>query len=154
MAWNSKLSSSSDIKPVDQAISREYDSITEKGMPVIGSESDRPFEPVSPQPVISPGIYEGEFLVKEPHVIFHFWPYGYHEADDLNKVPPRFPRNFKDTLTKAMKEALSPTELDVEEDRDMGAWFVRARGLSERPFFKDLAIKACETLHKAMGGKD
>lgn len=155
MNWKEQLSDGrGTITDVPESRAELYNREKEVSIPVIAKEEERPFEPVTPQPVISPGIYEGEFIVHGPNVIFHFWPYGYHEADDLDRVPPRFPKNIKDVLTKAMKESLSPTELDINEDKDMGAWFVRARGLSERPFFKDLAIKACETLHKAMGGKD
>ena len=139
--------------PVDEDKARVYDSERERSLPVLQKEpGQHDLEPLRPQPVISPGIYEAEFMSKGSDIVFHFWPYGYHEADDHDKVPPRFGKNFQPTLTKIMNEGLFPCKVYVSEDKDMGSWFVRAFGLAERPFHRELCVKACEDLHTALGG--
>jgi hypothetical protein len=35
----------------------------------------------------------------------------------------------------------------------MGSWFVRAKDWGENQFSRELAIKACEKVHKNMGGQ-
>lgn len=154
MNWKEQLAASRNvIKDVPEDRARVYEKEKEATIPMIAKEEERPFEQVYPQPVISPGIYEAEFMTKGRDVIFHFWPYGYHEADDLNKVLPRFPKTFPKALKETMQSSLSPTEPVVEEDRDMGAWFVKAKGMADRPFARDIAIKAMEELHRALGGE-
>lgn len=154
MNWKEQLASSRNhISDVPSERAKVYDAEKEVSLPVISRESEKPFEQVHPQPVISPGIYEAEFMTKNGDVIFHFWPHGYHRAEELDKVPPRFPKAFSSVLKEAMSKALSPTSLDIQEDRDMGAWFVKAKSLAERPFARNLAIEAMELVHKSMGGE-
>lgn len=154
MNWKEKLASSrTTISDVDEARAKEYDAAKEVSLPVITKEETKPFEQVNPQPVISPGIYEAEFMTKGPDVLFHFWPHGYHRAEELEKVPPRFPKMFHSVLKETMTKALSPTFLEIEEDRDMGAWFVKAKTLADRPFARDLCVQAMEAVHKGMGGE-
>lgn len=155
MNWKEKLATVRDtVQDVPEDRARQYDIEKDKGIPIIAKEEDTPFEQVHPQPVYSPGIYEAEFFTKGRDMIFHFWPHGYHEADDLNKVLPRFPKIFGQVLKDVMGKVLAPTDIEIHDDRDVGAWFVRAKGLADRPFARNLAIEACEGVHKGMGGKD
>ena len=155
MNWKEQLASSrNNVTDVPFERAKVYDSEKEVSLPVISREDQKPFEQVRPQPVISPGIYEAEFMTKGGDVIFHFWPYGYHNAEELDKIPPRFQRSFPGLMKEAMTKALSPTVLEIQEDRDMGAWFVRAKSLADKPFARDLAVKAMEAVHKIMGGTE
>ena len=52
------------------------------------------------------------------------------------------------------REGVAYTTVDIEHDPDVGAWFVKAKGWGENQFSRELSIKACEQLHKALGGKD
>lgn len=106
-------------------------------------------EPIKFQPVMSPGNYEAEFAVKGEDVIFHFWPHGYHDAEKNGTVLPRFKRGFQNFLVSAMAKAFDPRRLQIEEDKDMGAIFVKAIGFAHNEFYRKLAIEACELLHKS-----
>lgn len=153
--WKEKLANSRDVYDSDPERAKIFEMEKEKSLPIISRDLDKKeFEPVRPQPVISKGIYEAEFSVRGKDVLFHFWPYGYHEADDLNKVPPRFHRGFQQVLRFAMEKVMSPSKVELSEDRDMGAWFVKVVGLADNPFHRELSIKACEAIHKDMGGTD
>lgn len=157
MYWKEQLSGLKDkISIVDDKRAKELDTEKETSIPAIESEpSYKTFDPIRPQPIISPKIYEAEFLVKGNDVIFHFWPHGYHEADDLNKILPRFPKMFQSILKESMSEVIAnnSVSLAIEEDKDMGAWFIKANNLAINPMYKDLCIKVCEMIHKKMGGQ-
>ena len=154
MNWKEQLASSRNIiQDVPEDRAKIYDNEKEKSIPVIARDGDKPFEQVNPQPVISPGIYEAEFFTKGKDVLFHFWPHGYHAAEEQDKIPPRFPRMFASVLKDTITTSLYPSHVEIHEDRDMGAWFVKAKDMAERPFAKDLAIKAMEEIHRGMGGE-
>lgn len=111
------------------------------------------FEPIDFQPVKSPGNYEAEFAVKGEDIIFHFWPWGYHDAQDKSRALPRFRKEFSSFLAVSMEKAFgNPKRLQIEEDRDMGAYFVKATGFAINPFHRNLCIEACEDLHKRLEG--
>ena len=136
---------------------KELTEAREAALPAIQREAERgkkPFTALAFQPVKSPGLYEGEFGKKEMDVIFHFWPYGYHEADRKSLAAPRFPTNFEKHLTDTMGASFGPHRILVRNDLDMGAFYVRAYGWSEQQFWFDLSVKACQALHKALGGSD
>lgn len=135
----------------------EFDEAKLQVMPVITKEAGRgevPVQQVHFQPVKSPGIYEAEFANKDGTVIFHFWPYGYHQAERDGKPTPRFKPDFEKKLRAVMVPAFGERALSFEQDKDMGSWFVSAAGWGERQFYRDLAIKACRDLHYALGGTD
>lgn len=154
MTWKEKVPGERESHESTPEMTALYNMEKEKGLPVISSEpGKKEFEPVSPQPVQSPGIYEAEFMTMGKDVIFHFWPWGYHDAESLNKVPPRFLKTFPDALKRAVASSLPSIKHEVTEDRDMGAWFVKAYGLADNLFSRDLAIKVCQTVHENMGGE-
>lgn len=113
------------------------------------SAGDKGIDQVDFQPVKSPGTYEAEFAVKGDDVIFHFWPWGYHDAERRGETTPRFKRGFQDSLMKAMSQAFDPKRVEISEDKDMGAIFVKASGFGSNQFFRKLSIEACELLHKS-----
>lgn len=117
------------------------------GTDVVAKDPDKVIEPVHFQPVKSPGNYEAEFAIKDGDVIFHFWPYGFHEAQVREQTPPRFKRGFHQFLVSAMASAFDSRRLEFEDDKDMGAIFVRAKGFADNQFYRQLAIQACEKLH-------
>lgn len=125
-------------------------------LPTIVKEASeiRPFEPVRPQPVISPGIFEGEFLIKKNDIVFHFWPYGYHEADRKSLAAPKFHKKFPAVLASVMRDTFGESRVSLSEDADVGAWFVRAMGWGDNVFARELCVKACGRLHKDLGGSD
>lgn len=146
MAWNEKLADgTSSVK-----VSKEYDSMTESLSPLVAKEAqqDKGIEPIEFQPVKSPGNYEAEFAKKDDDILFHFWPYGFHDAQDKEKTPPRFKNGFETFLTQVMSETYGPKRVQLEKDLDMGAIFVRAMGAGSNQFFREVAIKACELLHQ------
>lgn len=146
-------------KPVAMTPTKEQALEAEKAlsMPVVVKEASRgtrPFEPVHPQAVRSPGIYEGEFIVKDGDLIFHFWPHGFHEAQRRGIATPRFGPSFDTSLKSVMRSVFNDHRVEVSYDGDMGAWFARAKGWAENQFHFDLSVEACTKLHKALGGAD
>src|SRR5687767_9711082 len=111
---------------------------------------DKLIEPVNFQPVRSPGNYEAEFAAKGDDIIFHFWPDGYHDAQNKGKHPPRFKKDFGHHLFVAMSATFGPRRLEIENDDDMGAIFVKATGYGTNQFFRTMAISVCEDLHKKL----
>jgi hypothetical protein len=111
---------------------------------------DKLVDPIIFQPVKSPGNYEAEFAIKGDDLIFHFWPSGYHDAQDKGFTTPHFKRDFSYHLVKVMSDSFSANRIEVENDEDMGAIFVKASGYASNQFYKDMAIMACEKLHKAL----
>lgn len=119
-------------------------------------EGQKPVVPLRFQPVKSPGIYEAEFTMRGPDIVFHFWPYGYH-AEERAGVTGRMPR-FKAGFLGAVKNefgiVFGTHRLTVTEDPDVGAITLIATGWGENAYARELSIKACEGIHHAMGGDD
>ena len=146
MNWNEKFADgTTGVKS-----SKEYDSKKESLSPLAAKEAqqDKGIDPIEFQPVKSPGNYEAEFAKKDDDVIFHFWPWGFHDAQDKGTTPPRFKNGFETFLTQVMAEQYGAKRIQLEKDLDMGALFVRAMGASSNQFFREVAIKACELLHQ------
>lgn len=121
-------------------------------LPKIAKEEMKSFEPIKFQPVKSPGIYDAEFGVKGPDLIFHFWPAGYHEAERRGTKAPAFVREFPTQLGSVMTEIFKAERCEFYNDPDVGAYTVKAMGWGENQFVFDLAVKACKNLHLSMGG--
>lgn len=124
----------------------------EEFLPIAAKEAssgDKGIQTVEFQPVKSPGTYEAEFAVKGEDVIFHFWPWGYHDAERRGETLPRFKKGFQASLAKAMSEAFDSKRVEIQDDPDMGAIFVKASGFGTNQFFRKLSIDACERLHKS-----
>jgi len=156
MSWLEKEIETNKVGRTDAARTKVLDEERDAGLPTITKESDsgqKPFAQMQLQPVKSPGIYEAEFGVKNEDVIFHFWPSGYHVADRRGVAAPKFKPGFEAVLTKVMGDVFDPKRVVVENDIDVGALFVRAKGWGEAQFYRDLCIQACEKLHAAMGGE-
>lgn len=156
MSWLEKNNETHSVSQADAARAKVLDETRDENLPIVQKETDagvKPFEQVQLQPVKSPGIYEAEFGVRKGDVIFHFWPSGYHVAERRGVAAPKFKPMFEAVLTKVMGEVFDSNRVTVENDIDMGALFVRAKGWGEAQFHRDLCIKACEQLHAAMGGE-
>jgi hypothetical protein len=135
---------------------RERDRARDENLPIVQSQAAKgklPFNPVRLTPVKSPGIYEGEFGSKDGDVILHFWPYGYHQAERDRLAAPRFVGDFPEKLKAVMEREFGSGRVVVEHVPDLGSWCVTARGWAAQQFHMELAIKACERLHLALGGK-
>jgi hypothetical protein len=117
------------------------------------SNGTRPYKPISLQPVRAPGIYEGEFGVKEEDLIFHFWPWNYHQMDSEGRPTPRFHQQFIPTLNKVMGDVFGANRIEVSEDRDLGAVFAKARNWASNQFHRELCVKVCQELYTRMGGE-
>lgn len=107
-------------------------------------------EPVIFQPVISPGNYEGEFGVKKNDIIFHFWPHGYHEAEDKRLAKPRFSSKFLSSLKTVVEDSFGANRTKIEFDEELGSYFVHANGWATNPMYKNMCIEFCERLHKLL----
>ena len=156
MSWLEKNYETNEVAQPTAARALVLDEAREQGLPTIKKEADagvKPFAQVQLQPVKSPGIYEAEFGVKDSDVIFHFWPSGYHVAERRGVAGPKFKPGFENALKKVMGEVFDAKRVTIDNDIDMGALFVRAKGWGEAQFHRDLCIKACEQLHAAMGGE-
>lgn len=142
----------------------ELDKTKQESYPVIAGEVGRGIKPLKEvrfQPVQSPGIFEAEFAQRDSttddgkisrDVIFHFWPWGLHAADKREEIRPSFRRGFKEALQKVMTSEYQGL-VQIEDDRDMGAFFVRIRGAGGQQFWHQLAVKAVTTLHLSLGGE-
>jgi hypothetical protein len=152
MSWTELDHASRAPLPVSSERERELDKAKEDAIPKVAGEVEKPFTVLEFQPVISPGIYDGEFALKGKDIIFHFWPYGYEQAVRDGKPRPSFPSTFKLCLEKAMAEAFTKERFEMSFDRDVGSWFVKALGWGDTLFGRELAIKACERVHFDLGG--
>lgn len=125
-------------------------------LPVVQKEAEKgklPFEPVHLTPVRSPGIYEGEFGSKDGDLFFHFWPYGYRQAEREGKARPRFRADIEQILDKTMAEVFGAPRVQYSDYRERnGSFYVKATGWAQNQFAREIAVKACEKLHKALGG--
>lgn len=155
MGWLEKNTETNQVSEADASRSKLLSEVKKGSLPTIRKEAGegyKPFEQVAFQPVKSPGIYEAEFGVKGPDLLFHFWPYGYHLADAQGKAVPRFPKDFLPKLKKVMGETFETSRVEISEDQDVGAIFVKAKGWGEKQFHRELSVRVCEAIHKAMGG--
>ena len=157
MAWRERdiESGKEEVAGLDRT--RELNEARDQALPAMLKEAEvgkKPFIPVHFQPVRSPGLYEAEFAKRDNDVIFHFWPYGYHEADRKGIAAPRFPKDFEPKLTTAMGDVFGTHRITVKHDMDMGAFFVCASGWANQQFWFDLAVKACQSLHTSLGGTE
>lgn len=131
------------------------DKVKAEALPPIRREAangDKSVQPVRFQPVKSPGIFEAEFGEKDGNVIFHFWPWGFHEAERNGQPRVAFVVGFGNLLKKTMHKHFG-TEIEVIEDRDMGSWFVKIPALGKKQFWFELAVKAATEMHTNLGGK-
>lgn len=156
MSWTEQEHKSRTVVHVSQGRESELENEKKASLSAIQRESEetKPFDPMRFQPVKSPDIYEAEFVSKGADVIFHFWPWNYHHAERDGKPAPKFKPGFEQALRKSMSDVFQEHRLEVIHDLDIGAWFVKAKGWGENQFARELSIKACEALHKALGGKD
>lgn len=131
------------------------DRVKRESHPIITHEAalgDKGVAAIEFQPVKSPGIFEAEFAKKGDDVIFHFWPWGLHAAERSGKPRPPFQKDFYDALIMSVAFVYE-RNVEVSEDRDMGAWFVKASGAGQKQFWRDLAIKMVSDLHRRLGGE-
>ena len=145
-------------KPIDVSRERErvLDATKREVHPIIvqeASQGDKPFEPIKFQPVKSPGLFEAEFAKRDADIIFHFWPWGLHEADRTGSPRPPFTAPFRSELKAAMEKVFDKRFVTIDEDRDMGAIFVKVSGVGAKQFWHDLGVKVVTALHHALGGE-
>ena len=145
-------------KPLDVSPKRAetLNEVKKQVHPIIVKEAaqgDKPFEALKFQPVKSPGLFEAEFAKKDSNLIFHFWPWGLHEADRTGQPRPPFSSNFRNELKKTMDETFNARFVHIAEDRDMGAIFVQITGGGAKQFWHDLGVKAVTSLHHKLGGE-
>ena len=132
------------------------DALKEATLPIIKKEAlsgDRAIEPLHFQPVHSPGIFEAEFAKKGNDLVFHFWPWGFIQAERSGKIRPAFPIEFLATLRHTMITHFGTSNVELNDDRDVGAYSVIVRSFGARQFWHELSVKAVTDLHKAMGGE-
>jgi hypothetical protein len=156
MAWNEHEMQSR--KPLDVNATREklLNEVKKESLPIIVKEADsgnKTVVPIKFQPVQSPGIFEAEFGVKDGDLIYHFWPWGLHAADKSSRGRPAFKVGFGKALAEVMTASYKG-RATIEEDRDMGSWFVKVVDGGKNQFFHKLAVNTVTSLHHKMGGKD
>lgn len=133
--------------------SYELDKVKKELAPIAEKEvnsGDKLLKPIDFQPVISPGHYEGEFAKKDADIIFHFWPHGYHEAENAGRYPPRFEKNFEAVLKASMEKTFGPGRFEMHNDSDMGAIFVKVFSFGLSEFYRELCIEVCELIHNGL----
>jgi hypothetical protein len=156
MSWKEQELASRKPLNVDAAREKLLNDVKKEAHPIIIKESDaggKTVVPVKFQPVQSPGIFEAEFGVKDGDLIYHFWPWGLHVADKSGRGRPAFKVGFGKALAEVMKDSYKNKAV-IEEDRDMGAWFVKVVDGGKNQFHRKLAINTVTALHKKLGGKD
>lgn len=155
MGWIEQKTKTGVTYVPDAAHIEEFEKGKREVMPVLEREADRgqlPIVPVRLRPVKSPGIYEAEFGAKDEHLVLHFWPYGFHQAKRDGTAAPRFKSGFEEKLREAMEHVFNANRVSVQFDKPMGSFSVLALNWAEHQYASELAIQACERLHKAMGG--
>lgn len=158
MNWTEQQTATREKLDVDEARSRLLTEVRKESLPVVQKEASsgvRPFEKVDFQPIKGVNTFEAEFGVKGEDVIYHVWPWGYHEADrKKDERLPSFKRDFEKVLSQVMASVFGQGRCDLSFDADIGAWFVKVNGFGTNQFFRNVCIEAALALHKAMGGKD
>jgi hypothetical protein len=153
--WTERETESRKEKEVSPQKAAELDAARDKDLPVIQKEAAgaKLFDQIKFQPVRAYGYFDAEFAVKDGNIIFHFWPHGFHEAQQVGKRIPDFPVAFESKLNQAMSHAFTRNRVEVREDRDMGAYFVKATGYgsSISPF--EMAVGACQRLYRSLSGE-
>jgi hypothetical protein len=133
------------------------DKVKLESHPIIKNEATNgapDFKPLDFTPVRSPGIFEGEFGSKNFDLIFHFFPYGYGQAHRDGRAAPRFKPDFKSKLERVMGDTFGSTFTEAYDDKDVGALCVKICGWGQHQYMRELSIKACEALHKSLGGEE
>lgn len=153
MTWTERDLTTGEQMEVTAEKAAKLNAGKDKDLPRVQKEDLKSFKQVKFQPVRSPNIYDAEFGVKDRDIVFHFWPYNYHEADRKGVASPAFPRDFGPNLIKTMDDIFRG-RTEIHNDPDMGAFTVKALGWGENQFAFDLAVKACKQLHFAMGGTE
>jgi hypothetical protein len=156
MPWIVRDTNSNRDSAVDGSVdAKSFENTKSELLPIAHKESltgAKTIQPIDFQPVKSPGNYEAEFAVKGEDVIFHFWPWGYHEAERRGVALPRFKKNFAEKLNSSMAKTFGQHRIQISEDPDMGAFFVKAVGFGINQFHRELCIEACENLHNEFEG--
>jgi hypothetical protein len=164
MTWIEQEHSSRRQLPVTTSRAEELNNAKKATHHVIAGEADHGNKTVSPirfQPVRSPGLFEAEFAQQDSltddkqiskDVIFHFWPWGLHVAEKEGKPRPAFKEGFRLRLQQVLCAGYRGP-IQIEDDRDMGAIFVRIRGAGGQQFWHPIAVKAVTALHQALGGE-
>jgi hypothetical protein len=155
MAWLEQMKDAPQAVRPPPAREQELEKARDESLPVVNRQVGKgqlPVQPVRLQPVRSPGIYEGEFGVKDGDVLFHFWPYGYHEAERQRLAAPHFPARFEGSLLEVMNQEFGKNRVEILKDDDVGAYCVIARNWASQQMHFELSVRACEKLHKALGG--
>jgi hypothetical protein len=145
-------------KPLDvsPARAKTLDDTKRESHPIIVQEAargDKPFDPIRFQPVKSPGLFEAEFAKRGNDLIFHFWPHGLHEADRLGQPRPPFLTTFRHELQVAFGANFFAKNVEISDDRDMGAIFVKVSTFGAKQFWHQLSVKVVTDLHKQLGGE-
>lgn len=153
--WQERDVESKQDHMVSSAKAAELDSAKAETMPELLKETSgmRPFEQIKFQPVRAHGLFDAEFAVKGDDIIFHFWPYGFHQAQHSGTREPNFPTGFLEKLKESLKTSFAATRTEVTLDKDMGAYFVKAIGYATAISSFTLATEACKHLYKLLGGQ-
>lgn len=156
MSWTEQHATTHSIATVDDERANVLNGVKATGLPVVEKEADtgaKPFKAIQLQPIKGVKTFEAEFGVKDEDLIFHVWPWGYHEAERNGTEPPKFRKDIKQLLTDSLGEVFGTNRISVSYDDDVGSWFIIAKGFSSNQFHRDLCIEAARSLHVAMGGE-
>ena len=156
MTWIEQEPKSRKKIDVTQERAQLLDKVKKEVLPPIAREAeqgDKRVEPLHFQPVKSPGLFEAEFGKVGTDIVFHFWPWGLHEADREGRPRPPFEKRFREELRAALLDTFEAKFVTIGEDRDMGAIFVKARTYGSKQFWFDLGRKAVTLLHGRLGGE-
>jgi hypothetical protein len=109
-------------------------------------------EPISLKPFRCPeGKFEGEFGTKDGDLIFHFWPYGYYQAEHDGTALPAFDRIFtRKLLEEIFGQSFRPDRIEVLPEPGLGSICVLAKGYGGSQFQYELCFKAVEALYKRL----
>jgi len=107
-------------------------------------------EPIQFQPVKAPGHYEAETAVRGQDVIFHIWPWGYHQAVAEEARPPSFRPKFQDWISTAFLSEYPDANIFIDYDADMGSFFVKIHGVGVSQFWMKRAIQCLENLYNLL----
>jgi hypothetical protein len=155
MAWVEQELKERKQLSVTPAREKLLNEVKKGSLPTIAREAangDKPVEAIRFQPVKSVGRFEAEFAKRGGDIIFHFWPWGLHAADREGTPRPPFTAAFRVALPAAFLDEFDKKLVSIEEDRDMGAFFVKAEGYGKKQFWFDLATKVVTNLHRRLGG--
>jgi hypothetical protein len=155
MDWQKRVTGEKQDVLVDSESAAAYEQAKAEKLPVIEREATgvRPFEQLKFQPVTAHGFFDAEFAEKGEDIVFHFWPYGFHKAQRSGSKSPAFPKDFQEKLRKAMRKSFADNRVVVDEDKDMGSFFVKAVGYTKALSPFKLATDVCKELYVLMGGE-